>query len=126
MPYVSFLDGAGAVRPALLDGALIRPFPARIATLIDYIALEPAARAALPLEAPVPLASVTLAAPLRPRKNVFCVGRNYMGHAEEVARASGRPLEPAERPDVLHQGADRDRRARRDAPPLADVSPEYD
>jgi 2-keto-4-pentenoate hydratase/2-oxohepta-3-ene-1,7-dioic acid hydratase in catechol pathway len=72
----------------------VRALPARIATLIDYIALEPQVRAGLEreLEAPLPLASVTLAAPVRPHKNVICVGRNYMGHAEEVARAGGRPL----------------------------------
>jgi 2-keto-4-pentenoate hydratase/2-oxohepta-3-ene-1,7-dioic acid hydratase in catechol pathway len=28
-----------------------------------------------------------LLAPIRPHKNVFCVGRNYLGHAEEIARA---------------------------------------
>jgi 2-keto-4-pentenoate hydratase/2-oxohepta-3-ene-1,7-dioic acid hydratase in catechol pathway len=40
----------------------------------------------------VPLASVTLRAPLRPHKNVFCVGRNYIAHAEEGARARGEEL----------------------------------
>jgi 2-keto-4-pentenoate hydratase/2-oxohepta-3-ene-1,7-dioic acid hydratase in catechol pathway len=89
--YVSFIDN-GSVRPGLLEGATVRALPARIATLIDYIALEPRERAALELGEPLPLASLTLDAPVRPRKNVFCVGRNYMGHAEEVARASGRPL----------------------------------
>jgi 2-keto-4-pentenoate hydratase/2-oxohepta-3-ene-1,7-dioic acid hydratase in catechol pathway len=89
--YVSFHDG-GIVRPGLLDGERVRALPARIATLIDYIALEPQERAGLELGPSLPLASVTLAAPVRPHKNVFCVGRNYMGHAEEVARASGKPL----------------------------------
>jgi 2-keto-4-pentenoate hydratase/2-oxohepta-3-ene-1,7-dioic acid hydratase in catechol pathway len=28
----------------------------------------------------------------RPRKNIFCVGLNYVDHAEEGARAAGRPL----------------------------------
>jgi 2-keto-4-pentenoate hydratase/2-oxohepta-3-ene-1,7-dioic acid hydratase in catechol pathway len=91
MRYVSFLVD-GAVRPGLLDGDRVRALPARIATLIDYIALAPQARAALELGPPLPLASVTLAAPVRPRKNVVCVGRNYMGHAEEIARARGTPL----------------------------------
>jgi 2-keto-4-pentenoate hydratase/2-oxohepta-3-ene-1,7-dioic acid hydratase in catechol pathway len=89
--YVSFHDG-GIVRPGLLDGERVRPLPERIATLIDYIALEPRERAGLELGPSIPLASVALAAPVRPHKNVICVGRNYMGHAEEVARASGRPL----------------------------------
>lgn len=91
MRYVSFLSG-GVVRPGLLEGDLVRPLPSRIPALLDYIALAPEERAALELEAPLPLASLTLAAPVRPRKNVVCVGRNYLGHAEEVARASGKPL----------------------------------
>lgn len=38
----------------------------------------------------LPLASVRLLAPIpRPRKNVFCVGRNYKLHIEEAARAHG-------------------------------------
>jgi 2-keto-4-pentenoate hydratase/2-oxohepta-3-ene-1,7-dioic acid hydratase in catechol pathway len=35
---------------------------------------------------------VSLLAPVHPAKNVFCVGRNYMGHAEEIARARGTEL----------------------------------
>lgn len=35
---------------------------------------------------PVPLASVQLLAPLpRPRRNIFCVGKNYHAHAKEFA-----------------------------------------
>jgi 2-keto-4-pentenoate hydratase/2-oxohepta-3-ene-1,7-dioic acid hydratase in catechol pathway len=37
-----------------------------------------------------PLAQLRLQAPIpRPRKNVFCVGRNYKAHIEEGARARG-------------------------------------
>lgn len=40
-----------------------------------------------------PLAQVRLLAPIpRPRKNVFCVGRNYKAHIEEGARALGREV----------------------------------
>jgi 2-keto-4-pentenoate hydratase/2-oxohepta-3-ene-1,7-dioic acid hydratase in catechol pathway len=56
------------------------------------LALAPAERAALAFGSPVALEDAKLLAPVRPAKNVFCVGRNYMGHAEEVARASGREL----------------------------------
>src|SRR5581483_1989939 len=36
------------------------------------------------------MAHVTLCAPIpQPRKNVFCVGRNYKEHVEEAARARG-------------------------------------
>src|SRR5271165_911461 len=91
MRYITFLRD-GISRPGVLEGQTVRPFPAEIATLADFIALGPAQRAALAPQAAVALSDVTLAAPLRPCKNVFCVGRNYMGHAEEVARASGKPL----------------------------------
>ncbi len=40
------------------------------------------------LQAEVPLAEVTLEAPLpRPRRNVFCVGKNYYDHAEEFSKS---------------------------------------
>lgn len=46
-----------------------------------------------PADAWVPLAGLTLLAPIpRPAKNVFCVGRNYKAHIEEGARARGVPL----------------------------------
>jgi 2-keto-4-pentenoate hydratase/2-oxohepta-3-ene-1,7-dioic acid hydratase in catechol pathway len=34
----------------------------------------------------------------RPGKNIFCVGRNYLGHAEEAARAAGTPAKVPEVP----------------------------
>ena len=41
----------------------------------------------------MPLTQVRLMAPIpRPRKNVFCVGRNYKAHIEEGARALGREV----------------------------------
>jgi 2-keto-4-pentenoate hydratase/2-oxohepta-3-ene-1,7-dioic acid hydratase in catechol pathway len=41
----------------------------------------------------MPRTDATLHAPLYPRKNVFCVGRNYLAHAEEGARALGKALD---------------------------------
>ncbi|MBI5719082.1 MAG: fumarylacetoacetate hydrolase family protein [Burkholderiales bacterium] len=41
--------------------------------------LPAAAGARLPVEA------ATLLAPLRPRRNLFCIGRNYRAHAEELS-----------------------------------------
>ena len=48
-----------------------------------------AAGTALPPTGPaIPLAQVTLEAPLpRPRRNIFCVGKNYHEHAHEFARS---------------------------------------
>jgi 2-keto-4-pentenoate hydratase/2-oxohepta-3-ene-1,7-dioic acid hydratase in catechol pathway len=80
-------------RPAVVDGSSLRPIEV-IASLDALIALDPAARAAAlqKLGPAVPLAGATLHAPLAPRKNVFCVGRNYLGHAAEGARARGEEL----------------------------------
>jgi 2-keto-4-pentenoate hydratase/2-oxohepta-3-ene-1,7-dioic acid hydratase in catechol pathway len=46
-----------------------------------------------------PLASVRILAPIpRPRKNIVCLGLNYRDHAEEAARAAGKPLKLPEHP----------------------------
>jgi 2-keto-4-pentenoate hydratase/2-oxohepta-3-ene-1,7-dioic acid hydratase in catechol pathway len=82
----------GTPRFGIIEAAELRPFPQAVASLQAYLALAPAERAALTPGAGVPLAGVQLLAPVRPLKNVVCVGRNYMGHADEVARASGREL----------------------------------
>jgi len=91
MRFIAFLAN-GQPRFGVLDESGVRAFPARVATLRDYLALPEAERAALPSEALGPLDRVTLTSPVHPNKNVFCVGRNYMGHAEEIARARGVPL----------------------------------
>jgi 2-keto-4-pentenoate hydratase/2-oxohepta-3-ene-1,7-dioic acid hydratase in catechol pathway len=38
-----------------------------------------------PAGARLPVQAITLAAPLRPRRNLFCIGRNYRAHAEELS-----------------------------------------
>jgi 2-keto-4-pentenoate hydratase/2-oxohepta-3-ene-1,7-dioic acid hydratase in catechol pathway len=90
MRYVSFLAD-GEPRGGFLREGSVSPF-AGVRTLLDYIALSASERAAVGSEPPLPLAGLTLLAPVRPRKNVFCVGRNYVGHAEEIARARNVPL----------------------------------
>ena len=75
----------------MLEGSSIRP----IATpaLRDYLELAPHERIAWhTADELVALSSVELEAPLRPSRNIFCVGRNYLEHAKEGARALGRPL----------------------------------
>lgn len=92
MRYVSFLHD-GVVRPGILEDHLIHPLPEEFASLADFIALPARERAAFKsMKMPVEIGEVKLVAPVRPHKNIFCVGRNYKGHAEEVARASGKPL----------------------------------
>jgi len=87
--YVTFVHG-GRLRPGCIEGDRVIPFACE--TLIEYIALPPAQRAQRRLSESYALSEVSLAAPVRPHKNIFCVGRNYMEHAKEGARAAGRDL----------------------------------
>lgn len=90
MKYVSFYDG-GHIRPGLLEGDRITAIACE--SLIEYIALPANERAARHTnETLALLGDARLAAPVRPPKNVFCVGRNYLEHAKEGARALGREL----------------------------------
>jgi 2-keto-4-pentenoate hydratase/2-oxohepta-3-ene-1,7-dioic acid hydratase in catechol pathway len=87
--YVSFHDGEH-VRPGVLDGERISAIACE--TLLDYITLKPEHRRQHHTSLTLALQDVRLAAPLRPNKNVYCVGRNYLEHAKEGARAAGREL----------------------------------
>jgi 2-keto-4-pentenoate hydratase/2-oxohepta-3-ene-1,7-dioic acid hydratase in catechol pathway len=94
MRYVSFSDASGKPRPGVIEGDSIRPFGADVASLDAFIKMSPADRQAAvgKLGAPIPVSGVKLHAPLHPQKNVFCVGRNYLAHAEEGAKALGQEL----------------------------------
>ena len=87
--FVSF-EKDGRVRPGLVRDE--RVFEIDCPSLRDYIALDPSARERTHAPTAFALADVRLAAPLLPAKNVFCVGRNYLEHAKEGARATGREL----------------------------------
>jgi 2-keto-4-pentenoate hydratase/2-oxohepta-3-ene-1,7-dioic acid hydratase in catechol pathway len=91
--FALFSTQTSAPRPAVVDGENLRPLEG-LASLDALLALDPAQRAAAVgrLGPPVPLAQARLHAPLAPHKNVFCVGRNYLAHAEEGARARGEEL----------------------------------
>jgi 2-keto-4-pentenoate hydratase/2-oxohepta-3-ene-1,7-dioic acid hydratase in catechol pathway len=91
MRYVTF-EHNGRSRCGTLRDAEVYPFREAIGSLSDYIALPPDRRESEKTESPIPLDRVRLLAPVRPHKNVFCVGRNYLGHAEEIARARGTEL----------------------------------
>jgi 2-keto-4-pentenoate hydratase/2-oxohepta-3-ene-1,7-dioic acid hydratase in catechol pathway len=55
-----------------------------------------------PDEALLPLTAVELLAPIpRPRKNVFCVGRNYAEHAAESLRAIGQEVQLPPSPNIF-------------------------
>ncbi|HLI97694.1 MAG TPA: fumarylacetoacetate hydrolase family protein [Candidatus Baltobacteraceae bacterium] len=96
MKYVSFYDDGDRIRPGLIDGDCVNAIACD--SLVDYIALSPAERRLRHTIERLPLADIRLAAPVHPRKNVFCVGRNYLEHAKEGARALGRELKLPEVP----------------------------
>ncbi|MBV8637247.1 MAG: fumarylacetoacetate hydrolase family protein [Candidatus Eremiobacteraeota bacterium] len=91
MRFVTFRTADGRVRPGVIEGDAVRTIST--STLLEYIALAPHERVAWHSgDEVIPLANVTLDAPVRPLRNIFCVGRNYLEHAKEGARASGREL----------------------------------
>jgi 2-keto-4-pentenoate hydratase/2-oxohepta-3-ene-1,7-dioic acid hydratase in catechol pathway len=91
MRFVTFTAADGRTRPGVVEGDAVRIISTP--TLQAYIALAPHERIAWHSGDDVmPLRNVTLDAPVRPLRNIFCVGRNYLEHAKEGARASGREL----------------------------------
>ena len=95
MRYVSFYDG-DRIRPGVVEGDCVTVIACD--ALTDYIALAPGERERHHTIERLPLDGLRLAAPVRPHKNVFCVGRNYLEHAKEGARALGRELKLPEVP----------------------------
>ena len=84
-----------------------------------------AARA--PADALLRLATVELAAPiLRPRKNVFCVGRNYAEHAAESLRAIGQEVKLPEFPNIFTKAVTTETGPYSDIPFDAAVSEQID
>jgi 2-keto-4-pentenoate hydratase/2-oxohepta-3-ene-1,7-dioic acid hydratase in catechol pathway len=84
-------DGRRGVGIVSADGKTVQPLaldPAEAA--LGVLALVEAAAAGRPAPAPagapLDIASVRLEAPIpRPRRNLFCVGRNYHEHAKELS-----------------------------------------
>lgn len=93
MRYVLFTTNGAGKRLGIIDGETIQPVEG-LDSLEALLALDPAGRTAALAKrgAPVKRADATLHAPVQPRKNVFCVGRNYLAHAEEGSRARGEEL----------------------------------
>ncbi|HUY11257.1 MAG TPA: fumarylacetoacetate hydrolase family protein [Candidatus Dormibacteraeota bacterium] len=89
MRYVSYFDDA-FLRPGALTNDRVAPIACD--DMRSFIALSPAERSKR-IESPtLDARKLRLGAPLLPPRNVFCVGRNYLDHALEGARASGREL----------------------------------
>ncbi len=91
MKFLTYRSSDGRFRPGVLEGDLIRAIATP--TLRDYLELAPHERVAWhTADELVERKSVTFDAPIRPSRNVFCVGRNYLEHAREGARVAGREL----------------------------------
>jgi len=95
MKFVTFTrDGVEAPGVWLGDGEVVdlTPVAPSLQALIEGgpAALEVARMFADDPSKAIPAGGLTLLAPLpHPRKNVFCVGRNYVDHVNEGARAMG-------------------------------------
>jgi 2-keto-4-pentenoate hydratase/2-oxohepta-3-ene-1,7-dioic acid hydratase in catechol pathway len=97
----TFSDAKGPrVGAVLEDGRVLDLSAAGVAAADSMLGLSDAGQEALaaarkaaaspPAGAVLPAAGVTLLAPIpRPRRNVFCVGRNYMDHVAEGDRTRG-------------------------------------
>jgi 2-keto-4-pentenoate hydratase/2-oxohepta-3-ene-1,7-dioic acid hydratase in catechol pathway len=124
MRYVSYYDERGDVRPGLLEGESIRAIDAP--SMREYIALALSERAARVGRAAVPLAQTRLAAAVVPARNVFCVGRNYLEHAKEGARASGQELKLPDVPTFFTKATTAIADPNADLHLQASISPNYD
>jgi len=101
MRLVSFVAPHGSAVGVVRGDAVI-PVPGT--DMLALIAAGPAGldRARHADGPPLPLAGLTLLAPIpAPRRNIFCVGLNYLEHAREGARARGRELRLPERPQFF-------------------------
>ena len=97
MRFVTFKSADGSTHPGVIEGDAVRIISTP--SLQAYVALAPHERIAWhSADDVIPLRDVTLEAPIRPLRNIFCVGRNYLEHAKEGARASGRELKLPEVP----------------------------
>jgi len=96
-------------RWGLLEGDRVRPCPQEPgwpASVLELIELGDEAQVVLSRLAAVgdtlPLAELRLLAPIpRPRKNVICLGLNYLAHANESLSAKGEAVAPPQHPVVF-------------------------
>lgn len=97
MRFVTYQTGADDPRPGVLveDGVVdISAVAPSLLALIEMgdAGLQQVRDTVGSAATTLPVSDVALLAPIpRPRKNVMCVGMNYVAHAYESARARGRP-----------------------------------
>ena len=95
MRFVTYIDPSGVRRPGFIEGERVVPLDSE--SLTECVGFDPEQSSLLAIYAASKnddhaLSEVQLCAPLVPQKNVFCVGRNYLEHAKEGARAAGKEL----------------------------------
>jgi len=106
MKFVTFAHGDVEAPGLWLDGKGVLDLGSVAHDLLGIIEGGAAAMAAVQALADgpavaIPARDVRLLAPIpRPRKNVFCVGRNYVEHVKEGARFGGAAGGPVKLPEV--------------------------
>ena len=89
------MDPSGVKRPGFIEEGRVVPLDCE--SLMECVGFDPEQSSLFAIYAASKnedhaLSDVQLCAPLVPQKNVFCVGRNYLEHAKEGARAAGKEL----------------------------------
>src|SRR6266851_884453 len=89
MKFATFVEGSrhriGAVD---VDASCVRPLALTVHDIIDLIERYDEVGRLGPVDGPgIPLDQIRLLAPIFPRRNIFCVGKNYHEHAKEFARS---------------------------------------
>jgi 2-keto-4-pentenoate hydratase/2-oxohepta-3-ene-1,7-dioic acid hydratase in catechol pathway len=87
MKFACFVEGSSH-RIGVVDVATsnIHPLDPTVHDMIDLIERYDEVSGLLPVAGPgIPLDQVKLVAPISPRRNIFCVGKNYRAHAKEFA-----------------------------------------
>lgn len=86
MKFASFSDGT-RTRIGIVDVAAscVHPLDSAFSDMVTFIQQSPDFSSLQPVGEPIPLSQVKLMAPLIPRRNIFCVGKNYRAHAKEFA-----------------------------------------
>ena len=103
MRLVSYVSSDGSPSVGILEDDAVRE--TGIGSLFDVVSMpsdDLSALAATALSGTlIPLSDVRLEAPLRPRKNVFAVGRNYLEHVRERPGADAASRPPPEVPIIF-------------------------
>jgi 2-keto-4-pentenoate hydratase/2-oxohepta-3-ene-1,7-dioic acid hydratase in catechol pathway len=87
MKLASFLlNGRRRIGVIDSDASSVQPLSDNLVDMNHLIEQYGEIKAHLPLDGPaIPIGTVKLLAPLIPRRNIFCVGKNYRAHAKEFA-----------------------------------------